>query len=168
MTVGDRIKYLRKQREITQAQLAEATGIHLVTIKKYETNRVQPLPAQVRRLADALRVGVFALSDVRANILGVKDEEDLLGLVMILCEAGILQIAGDRDSENKIVPETAELRCCLDASRLFEKLVIWEKVKCLQQQTAAASGALPEMGKEFLHKNFEETLLTTELELQKK
>ena len=28
LTVGDKIKYFRKQRGMTQAQLAELTGIH--------------------------------------------------------------------------------------------------------------------------------------------
>ena len=168
MTVGERIKYIRKQRGISQSQLSQASGVPLVSIKRYETDKVHPRPAKLERLAEALGVGVFSLSDVRMDLLGVKDEEGLLRLVITLCEAGILQVAGERDSENKIIPETAELRCCLDASCLFEKLVIWEKVKYLQQQTVAASGTLPEMAKEFLNKSFEETLLTTELELLKK
>ena len=32
LTVGDKIKYFRKQRGMTQAQLAELTGIHPVSI----------------------------------------------------------------------------------------------------------------------------------------
>ena len=39
LTVGDKIKYFRKQRGMTQAQLAELTGIHPVSIRKYEINK---------------------------------------------------------------------------------------------------------------------------------
>ena len=38
MTIGEKIKYCRKQIGITQDKLAELTGIHPVSIRKYETN----------------------------------------------------------------------------------------------------------------------------------
>lgn len=168
MTVGDRIKYLRKQRGMSQNQLAQAIGVHVVSIKRYEADKMNPQPAQIERLLETLGVGSFALSAVPSEILEVKDDADIVGLIITLCKAGILQITGERDSENKIVPETAELQCCYDATRLFKKLVEWEKVNYLYQQTVAAAGELPQMANEFLHKNFEETLWKTELELQRK
>ena len=43
MTIGERIKYCRKRIHMTQNDLAEATGIHPVTIRKYETNKIVPV-----------------------------------------------------------------------------------------------------------------------------
>ena len=40
MTIGEKIKYCRKQIGITQDKLAELTGIHPVSIRKYETNKM--------------------------------------------------------------------------------------------------------------------------------
>ena len=54
LTIGDRIKYFRKRRGLTQAQLAECTGIHPVSIRKYETNKMQPQLSQIEKIADAL------------------------------------------------------------------------------------------------------------------
>ena len=51
LTVGDKIKYFRKQRGMTQAQLAELTGIHPVSIRKYEINKMQPQSQQIERIA---------------------------------------------------------------------------------------------------------------------
>ena len=47
MTTGERIRYFRKQRKLTQVQLAEMTGIHPVSIRKYEINLMQPQIEQI-------------------------------------------------------------------------------------------------------------------------
>ena len=39
MTIGEKIKYFRSRIGITQAKLAELSGIHPVSIRKYETNK---------------------------------------------------------------------------------------------------------------------------------
>ena len=51
MTIGEKIKYCRKQIGITQDKLAELTGIHPVSIRKYETNKMQPQPPQLEKIA---------------------------------------------------------------------------------------------------------------------
>ena len=42
MTIGEKIKYFRTRIGITQAKLAELSGIHPVSIRKYETNEMVP------------------------------------------------------------------------------------------------------------------------------
>ena len=56
MTIGEKIKYFRKRIGITQAKLAELSGIHPVSIRKYEINKMVPQAAQIDRLAEALGV----------------------------------------------------------------------------------------------------------------
>ena len=62
MTIGEKIKYCRKQIGITQDKLAELTGIHPVSIRKYETNKMQPQPPQLEKIAAALGVSYNALN----------------------------------------------------------------------------------------------------------
>ena len=51
MDIGERIKFCRKHRGMTQDRLAEETGIHPVSIRKYETGKMVPKPEQIERIA---------------------------------------------------------------------------------------------------------------------
>ena len=44
MTLGERIRFCRKSSGLTQDQLAEITGIHTVSINKYEKDKMVPKP----------------------------------------------------------------------------------------------------------------------------
>src|SRR5688572_30073587 len=50
MSDGDRIERLRRQFNLTQAQLAEELGVSLVTVNRWERGHAQPSPAAVRRI----------------------------------------------------------------------------------------------------------------------
>lgn len=58
MTTGEKIKHYRKQAGITQDQLAERAEIHPVSIRKYETNKMQPQLSTLLKLAEALTITV--------------------------------------------------------------------------------------------------------------
>ncbi|OME69657.1 helix-turn-helix domain-containing protein [Paenibacillus peoriae] len=53
-TLGDRIKYLREKRAITQKELAKKTGLTIVQLSRYETDTRKPDPESLKSLADAL------------------------------------------------------------------------------------------------------------------
>lgn len=55
------LREIRKARGMTQEQLAKATGIHRVTIAKYEAQNVDPTIENAERLASALGVTVDEL-----------------------------------------------------------------------------------------------------------
>ena len=63
VTVGEKIKQLRKKRGITQAELAQRAVIHPVTIRKYETSSMKPLLPQINKIANALNVSMFELTE---------------------------------------------------------------------------------------------------------
>ena len=65
-TMGQRIKQLRQDRGMTQAQLSEATGIAIEHISRLENDRYAPRPRTIRDLAAAL--------GVKESELGVGDE----------------------------------------------------------------------------------------------
>jgi len=73
-TIGERIRELREAKGWTQDDLAEAAGIHRVTIAKYEAGKVEPKSTSLSRLAAALEVDAgFLLGEV--DEMTDKDKE---------------------------------------------------------------------------------------------
>ena len=108
-SVGERIKYFRKKRKMTQEQLAELTGIHPVSIRKYETNKMQPQIEQIERIAATLQVNANAIIGYNGAPTRVDTVGDLMGLLMTLYRARVLLIVGDHDEDFSIKPETAKI-----------------------------------------------------------
>lgn len=107
LTIGEKIKYFRKQRGITQAQLADLSGIHPVSIRKYETNKMQPQTAQIERIASALGVNAGAIDGMNASNIRLNSQGDLMGLLIAWHKSGILRLEGQRDETKKIIESTA-------------------------------------------------------------
>ena len=107
MTIGEKIKYFRKRIGITQAKLAELSGIHPVSIRKYETNKMVPQAAQIDRLSEALGVSSFALSGFENNIR-LETVGDFMGLMIMLIKTKIVSINGEREESGMINADTAE------------------------------------------------------------
>lgn len=96
MTIGEKIKYFRTQKGITQAKLAEISEIHPVSIRKYETNKMQPQSPQLEKIAEALDVNYGALVGISNMNIRLETEGDFMGLLMLLCSSGILEVDGKR------------------------------------------------------------------------
>lgn len=103
MTIGDQIKYIRKRRGITQAQLAELTGIHPVTIRKYEINKLQPKKEQIKRIAASLKVSPLIFEGLEANMISLDTVGDLLGLMFFLYKSQVIRVSYDT-SEIRLAP----------------------------------------------------------------
>ncbi len=56
MTLGLRLRTLRKSRKLTQQQLADMTGVSRIYIQALESNRRSPSMKLLHRLAEALEV----------------------------------------------------------------------------------------------------------------
>lgn len=61
MTTGELIRQKRKQAGLTQKELGERAGIAEPTIRKYESNRLNPKPATLKKIATALGVEWYEL-----------------------------------------------------------------------------------------------------------
>jgi len=107
MTIGEKIKYFRSRIGITQAKLAELSGIHPVSIRKYETNKMVPQAAQIDRLAEALGVSSFALAGFEDNIR-LETVGDFMGLMIMLIKTKIVSINGEREESGMINADTAQ------------------------------------------------------------
>lgn len=110
MTIGEKIKYFRAKKKITQDALAELCGIHPVSIRKYETNKMQPQPPQIERIATALGVSFTALNGVSNTYLRLETLGDLMGLLMVLYDSGIIQVKGQRNADGSVSSDVAEIR----------------------------------------------------------
>lgn len=110
MTIGEKIKYFREKQGMTQAKLAESTGIHPVSIRKYETNKMVPQEQQIERIAEALQVNTIALNSAVISKMRFETVGDVMGVVMLLLSSGILEITWDEDKHKNPVIDTVELK----------------------------------------------------------
>lgn len=67
-TVGNRIRTLRREAGITQAELGSLCGIDEANIRKYESGRQKPKYETLQKIAKALKVDVH-------DLLGDKERE---------------------------------------------------------------------------------------------
>ena len=109
MTIGEKIRYFRNKRGITQGKLAELTGIHPVSIRKYETNKMQPLPPQIEKIAAALDVNFSAIYGMDQNAFRLETRGDLMGLLMTAYKAGLIHVDGPKDRYGAFKEE----QCCI-------------------------------------------------------
>lgn len=110
MTLGEKIKYFRKKKSITQAKLAELSEIHPVSIRKYETNKMQPQPSQLEKIAVALDVSYNALIGIENSGMRLETVGDLIGVIMVLYNAKVLEISGERMENFMLDENTVEIK----------------------------------------------------------
>ena len=118
MTIGEKIKYFRTRIGITQAKLAELSGIHPVSIRKYETNKMIPQAQQIDRIAEALGVSSFAIAGIENNIR-LKTVGDFMGLLIMLIKTNVIWVDGERGQDESIKSETASFRINPAISQFF-------------------------------------------------
>ena len=89
MTVGENIRRIRQERNLTQRQLGEMVGASEAYIRAYESGRRNPKPSSLEKIADALSVNpeVLANSDFdgikainRLFECQDKDGNDMVGI----------------------------------------------------------------------------------------
>lgn len=146
MTIGDKIKYFRNRIGITQERLGKLTGIHPVSIRRYEANKVIPQSAQIDKIAEVLAVSPNAFYELNNSEKKVSLETygDFVGLLIMLCKNGIVSMVGDRDENGTLKVESVSFevnpligqffsedtskRIYLNDKYIIEDLVKWEKV----------------------------------------
>lgn len=56
MTLGEKIKFARMHKKLSQAELSEKAGTHQKNISKYEKDMVVPSAVTLKKIADILEV----------------------------------------------------------------------------------------------------------------
>lgn len=117
MTIGEKIKYLRKQKGVTQTELARLTGIHQVSIAKYEKDKMIPQPDQLQKIIEALNVSSMIFFDDSTFKLNTRG--DLMGLLITLCKNKVLMVKGKRDRNSALIPNTVTFEFSPIISKFF-------------------------------------------------
>ncbi|MDD2955335.1 MAG: helix-turn-helix transcriptional regulator [Oscillospiraceae bacterium] len=84
LTTGKFIAEKRKEKNLTQEQLAERLGVSNKTISKWETGKCMPDYAVVKNLCDELEITVAELIDgekAETNSVRTYDEEQIIDLL---------------------------------------------------------------------------------------
>ena len=109
MNINEKIKFFRKKKKITQEQLANLSDIHPVSIRKYETNKMQPQLTQIKKIAEALEITPAALLGIDNNIFRLETKGDFVGFLMNLYNSHILLLNGRREVDGKLNSETVSI-----------------------------------------------------------
>lgn len=64
MTIGDRIRTIRKEKGLTQKQLAQRLGVSASMVGQYETNVRKPKFETLKNFSEALDVNITELIDI--------------------------------------------------------------------------------------------------------
>ncbi len=111
MTVGEKIKYFRTKRGLTQDKLAELSGIHPVSIRKYETNAMVPQQNQVYRIAQALGVNTISLTGSN-EVLKMDTAGNVMSVLLLLFNSGIFKLSWE-DASLKL-PDLSSVKITLN------------------------------------------------------
>ena len=108
MTIGKKIKYIRNIYHMSSAELAEKTGIHPVSIRKYESDKMLPQQAQIDRIAAAFGLSPAVFSGITEISFDFQYSGDLLGLLIMLYTSGGLTVTGDRSPNGALIQDTVK------------------------------------------------------------
>lgn len=92
---GENIKRIRKEKNITQKQLAERSGLSVTSIQYYECGKFKPKVEQVERLAEALEVSPV-------EIMGFNYWDSNVSVQQIANEAAVLDSIGSAYGEQAV------------------------------------------------------------------
>lgn len=109
MNTGEKIKYFRTLNNMTQKELGKITGIGEATIRKYELGIRNPKAEQLKKIADALGLGINAFWDISDTRLGCETVGDFIGLIIILCNSNFIEIQGERMNDGYLSLESTTI-----------------------------------------------------------
>jgi transcriptional regulator with XRE-family HTH domain len=85
MSVGDRIKYYREMRNMTQPELGARAGVGFSAVSKYERGTVTNIPIErLQKIADALDVTPGILLGIEADLIDPTETDTQKEIVSLL------------------------------------------------------------------------------------
>ena len=98
MTVGEKIKYYRNIRGISQEMLGNLSGINPATIKKYEYGIRNPKPDQLLKITNALGISINLFMD-----FDIETVSDVLSLLFKLDEQVDMRFEAEKDENGEFI-----------------------------------------------------------------
>lgn len=68
MTIGESIKYYRKQNKLTQKQLAKLCNLAEITIRQYEADKYVPKIGNLQKISAVLNIPLTKLMEVNGEV----------------------------------------------------------------------------------------------------
>ena len=122
MTVGEKIKYYRNIRGISQEMLGNLSGINPATIKKYEYGIRNPKPDQLLKITNALGISINLFMD-----FDIETVSDVLSLLFKLDEQVDMKFEAEKDDNGEFIPSTVKLS--FQNAAINQKLCTYLKAK---------------------------------------
>ena len=126
MTTGEKIKYFRNMRGISQEILGQISGINSATIKKYEYGIRNPKPDQLLKIANALGISINLFMD-----FDIETVSDVLTLLFKMDEQVDMSFEAEKDEDGNFIPAT--MKISFKRHAINKKLCTYLKVKQLQE-----------------------------------
>jgi len=126
MTTGEKIKYYRNMRGISQEMLGQFSGINSATIKKYEYGIRNPKPDQLLKIANALGISINLFMD-----FDIETVSDVLSLLFKMDEQVAMSFEAEEDEEGNFIP--ASMKISFKSHAVNKKLCTYLKAKQLQE-----------------------------------
>ena len=104
MTTGEKIKYFRNMRGISQEMLGQLSGINSATINKYEYGIRNPKPDQLLKIANALGISINIFMD-----FDIETVSDVLSLILKMDEQIDMKFEAEKDEEGNFKPSTVKM-----------------------------------------------------------
>ena len=126
-TIGEKIRESRARKNLTQAELAEKSGLTIRTVSKYETETVVPRGRNLYKLAEVLGVSEAYLSrpDVEDPSYGLDEAEPLAQTLPMPC---VIKTIGGGSSLGVYLPEDrTELKRALEEVLRYGAKVLAEE-----------------------------------------
>ncbi len=76
MTLGEKLKELRKQHKISVTRLATESGVHPVTIRNYECSRFLPSLINLQKICNAMGISLDSFTDCAMTVKDKKPPRD--------------------------------------------------------------------------------------------
>lgn len=131
MKIGNNIKYLRQQRNITQSQLAEHLGVSSQAVSSWETNVNAPDICLLPQIAKFFGVSLDTLFSENistvAEVFEQIEDDDVIRIVQLRGKK-ILKVDRTFSQDNPPI-EIAFPRNCNDRTQYF-KVEIWGHILC--------------------------------------
>ena len=122
MTVGEKIKYYRNIRGISQEMLGNLSGINPATITKYEYGIRNPKPDQLLKITNALGISINLFMD-----FDIETVSDVLSLLIKLDEQVDMRFEAEKDENGEFIPSTIKLS--FQNAAINQKLCTYLKAK---------------------------------------
>lgn len=90
MDIAERIRFLRKVYDISAAELGDITGIHPVSIRKYETHKMVPGMDIIDKMCEALSLPRMVFEGMPPQYTNYENISDFYQQLLLLMDNGTL------------------------------------------------------------------------------